>query len=99
MLATTDIQAHAVPTAPGTNGHGGLPLAAASSDGTILQYVVGAYPPVLALPLLTVASTLPEDQARSFLELLRATDAATVARVAADEQVRWQQLLAHLPGL
>jgi len=68
MLAANGIQMRAVPTAPEANGRAGLPLSAAPFDGTILQYVVGAYPPDLALRLLTFASTLPEDEARSFLE-------------------------------
>jgi hypothetical protein len=65
----------------------------------VLQYVAEQYPPELALRLLTFASTLPEAQAQSFLELLRAVDDAVTARAAEHEQVSWQQLVTHLPGL
>jgi hypothetical protein len=99
MLAANSLPTHAEPTTPGTNGHAPLPPSAASPGHAILQYVVEAYPPDLALRLLTFASTLPDDQAKGFLDLLRTVDAAAVARTTAEEQVRWQRLLAHLPGL
>jgi hypothetical protein len=64
-----------------------------------LEYVIERYSPDLALDHLTCASTLPEDQARSFLELLRDGDAAAITRSAAQEQAYWERLLAHPPGL
>src|SRR4051812_17079788 len=99
MRAANDFQTHDGSISPPTNGHTAPPSHEAPPGHAILQYVVAAYPPELALRLLTFASTLPEDQAKGFLELLRTVDDAAVGRATVQEQVRWQRLLAHLPGL
>jgi hypothetical protein len=99
MLVTNGLQTHAEPVSPGADEQAGVPPSLSLPSPSLLQYVVGAYPPDLALRLLTFASALPAEQAKSFLQLLQAVDDAAVARVTEAEQVDWQQLRAHLPGL
>jgi hypothetical protein len=99
MLAAEHLRPHGEPASPATNGDAAAQPVLASPSRSILRYVIERYPPELALRLLSFASTLPEDQARSFLDLLREVDDAATARAALQERAHWERLVAHLPGL